>query len=197
MKRLIIVLIFISNAFKVCAQDALFVNNHQSLVYLNPSFAGSNGFVRNQFSYRNQWPNISGTYVTHNNSFDAYINKIKGGISLSVFRDDQARGTLRKDGINIGYAHYINLFDNKLKIIPSLQIGYYSQALDKGRLNFGDPINMRSGIIWTSSNTPISRKDYYDISSGILINSRNSFFGVSVFHINQPDEGLIGFSRLP
>jgi len=180
------------------SQDPLFSNAQQSLIYLNPSFAGSNGGIRNQFSYRNQWPNLSANYLTYLNSFDAYLPKIKGGISVSAMLDDQAHGTLQTNVLSMGYAQHLSFFDGNLKIIPSLQATYFRIAIDKTKLNFGDPINLRfndSGTIITA--VPSQSISNFDCSSGLLINYKNFYFGASAFHINQPDQGLMGTSKLP
>lgn len=180
------------------AQDPIFYNTNQSLVYLNPSFAGSNGFIRNQTAYRNQWPNLSGTYVTVSNSFDAYIKPIRGGIAVNYMNDDQNRGTVKNNVFSISYAQYFSLLENKLKIIPSVQFGYFSRHLDIQRLNFYDPIDPRNGIVWNNTtDTIVSTKGNFDFSSGLLVNYKDFYFGAAVLHINQPDEGFLGVSRLP
>ena len=188
------ILIF-SNGF---SQDPLFTNTSQSLMYLNPSFAGSNGGIRNQFSYRNQWPNLSGTFFTYLNSFDAYIKPIKGGVSFSAMMDNQARGTLITSGLGIAYAQHLSFLDGKLKIIPSIQGSYFRVSLDKTKLNFGDPINSRRGFVWSQpTQAPSQTKSNFDFSTGLLANYKNFYLGTSVFHINEPDEGLLGTSKLP
>lgn len=181
------------------SQDPLFTNTSQSLVNLNPSFAGSNGEIRNQLSYRNQWPNLSGTYVTYLNCFDAYIKPLKGAIAVSVLHDDASRGLLKTDVLNLVYAQHFSLFDGKLKIIPSLQASYFRLTLDKTKLNFGDPIDPRRGFVFNAQPTPVpsQTKSNFDFSSGLLANYKNFYLGTSVFHINQPDEGLLGTSKLP
>lgn len=189
----IVLLVSLSNF----AQDANFVNTNQSLIYLNPSFAGSNGFIRNQFSYRNQWPNLSGTYVTYLNSFDMYVKRIKGGFALSAFLDDQAYGTIRTEVVSLSYAQHLSLMDGKLKIIPSVQGAFRAKKLDRSKLMFGDYLEPRRGFIWTQPQTPSSQRNCFDLSSGLLVNYKNFYFGSSVFHINQPDEGLLGASKLP
>ena len=50
--KLIVLLFALAFIERVRAQDAYFSNTSQSLLRLNPSFAGSNGGVRNQLSYR-------------------------------------------------------------------------------------------------------------------------------------------------
>ncbi|MCW3075814.1 MAG: hypothetical protein JWO32_423 [Bacteroidetes bacterium] len=86
------------------AQDPLFTSTQQSLAYLNPSFTGSNGIIRNQAAFRNQWPQLSGSYVTFLNSTDVYLKRIKGGLAFTYLHDDQARGTLTTDVYSLAYA---------------------------------------------------------------------------------------------
>lgn len=183
---------------KSFSQDPLFFNAQQSLVYLNPSFAGTNGGLRNQFAYRAQWPNLSRMLLTYQNSFDAYLPKIKAGIFVSALHDDQAHGTLTTDVLSLGYAQHLSFLDGALKIIPSVQASYFKLTLDKTKLNFGDPINARFSQYWTSFfGPPIQSKSNFDLNSGLLINYKNFYFGTSCFHINQPDQGLLGVSKLP
>ncbi len=197
-KRIIfsaIVLLVSLNGF---SQDPLFANTQQSLVYLNPSFAGSNGFIRNQFAYRNQWPELSGNYVTYLNSFDMYLKPLKGGFHFSSVHDDQAHGTLMTDVFSLGYAQHFSFNDGKLKIIPSLQTSFGVKRLDRSKLTFGENIDPRRGFVWNEPTAaPSARKTYFDLSSGLLVNYKHFYFGATAFHINQPDEGLSGASKLP
>jgi hypothetical protein len=78
--------LFIIISFQANAQDPVYTNTQQSLVALNPSFAGSNGLFRFQSTTRSQWFNLSGSYLTYYNSVDAYIKPIKGGIALTYKR---------------------------------------------------------------------------------------------------------------
>ena len=196
--RKIYFLYFVALVFaKGFSQDPLFTNTSQSLMYLNPSFAGSNGGIRNQFSYRLQWPLYERTYTTYLNSFDAYIKSINGAVSVSVLRDDALQGQLKTDAINAVYAQYFSLFDGKLKVIPSLQVSYLRLTYDQTK-DFRGDINPRFVERWIPrSISPSQRKSNYDISSGLLINYKNLYLGTSVFHINQPDQGLVGKSKLP
>jgi len=191
----IILTVFVLNT---TAQDPLFTNTQQSLLYLNPSFAGSNGGIRTQSIYRNQCPNLSSPYVTFYNGFDMYLKKLKGGFGLTYQRDDQAKGTLITDRIDLTYAQHFSLLEGKLKITPSIQATYMHLSLDKTKLNYGDMINERYGIVWnTNSAIPSQSKKNIDFSSGLLINFKNFYFGTSIFHFNQPDIGLLGSFKLP
>ena len=194
--KIVLILFFITTLFY--AQDPIFYNTNSSLLFLNPSYAGSNGGFRLQNNYRNQWPNLSGNYITYGTSADCYLKKIKGGIGLSILHDDQARGTLKNTNYNFIYAQHLKIND-KLLIIPSVEFSYINYFLDKNKLSFGSQINPRSGVVWVNTtNNPVLVKTNYDISGGFLLQYNNLFsFGFTTHHINQPDIGLVGYSKLP
>ena len=192
------IILFIILELKIFAQDPIFTNTNQSLIHLNPSFAGSNGFLRYQSNTRSQWYNLSGSYLTYYNSVDVYIKPTNGGMALTYTRDDQAKGTLITDRLDLTYAQHFNLFEKKLKIIPSLQISCFQKALDNSKLNFGDQIDPRRGFAWSQTpSTSVVKKINMDLSAGLIINYKHFYIGTSVFHITQPDEGVLGPSRLP
>jgi type IX secretion system PorP/SprF family membrane protein len=204
MKKFIFPLFFSLISAKAIGQDAFFTSTNQSLLYQNPSFAGTNGFIRNQTLYRNQWPNLSyPNFVTFLNSFDAYVNPMKAGMGLTAVVDDYAAGTLKTTWLSYVYAQHISFKGSGLKLIPSLQITYFQETLDKSKLNFGDAMNPRYNIYWTFSNSiwgpslPSSSKKNIGFSSGLLALYKNFTLGISAFNFNQPDIGLYGVSQLP
>lgn len=181
---------------KVFSQDPIFYNTNQSLVYLNPSFAGTNGLIRNQFLYRNQWPTLSANYITYYNGTDAYIKKTKSGLSFIYLHDDINDGLFKRDEFHLAYAQHIGMFDGKGKLIPSVQFGYFIKTLDQSKLNFGDMIESGHDLYWENLILP-RRKTNFDFSAGLLFNYKHLYIGFSAFHINQPDQGFLGVSKLP
>ena len=127
-----------------------------------------------------------------------YLKKLKGGLGLTYLRDDQANGTLVTDRIDLTYSQHFSLMEGKLKISPSLQATYFQKTLDNTKLTFGSDIDPRRGFSWVQNEAVANQtKRNIDFSSGILLNYKHFYFGTSVFHINQPDEGLLGSSKLP
>ena len=67
LKRVVLILtVLFSLSFSenVFAQDPEFTQFYANPLYLNPAFAGTARSPRINLNYRNQWPGLSGTYVT-------------------------------------------------------------------------------------------------------------------------------------
>lgn len=179
------------------AQDPQFTQFYANPLYLNPAFAGSNYCPRICLNYRNQWPNLSGTYVTYSMSYDRYIKAMAGGIGVLVTTDDQARGTLKTTTASFIYSYNIRL-SRTLSINAALQATYFQKTLDRTKLSFGDMIDPRRGFVWnTNEIVPSQTKRNADFSAGILAFSKHYYFGFAANHLTQPDEGLLGVSKLP
>jgi type IX secretion system PorP/SprF family membrane protein len=197
-KRILLLLaLFIVIFSEVKAQDPQFTQFYANPLYLNPAFAGTARCPRICMNYRNQWPNLSGTYVTYSGSFDMHVNALAGGIGLLVNTDDQARGTLRTNNFSLLYSYHAAI-TREFSIKFGIQGTYLQKSLDVKRLNFGDMIDARRGFVWnTAEAIPSQNKRNVDFAAGLLGYSRNYFFGFAAHHINQPDEGLLGTSKLP
>ena len=57
----------------VMAQDPEFTQFYANQLYLNPAFAGSARCPRLCLNYRNQWPALTGTFITYSASYDQQI----------------------------------------------------------------------------------------------------------------------------
>ena len=74
------------------AQDPEFSQFYANPLYLNPAFAGSNNCPRVALNYRNQWPGLSGSFVTQSVSYDQRLGYNKGaGIGFLVTNDEAAK----------------------------------------------------------------------------------------------------------
>jgi type IX secretion system PorP/SprF family membrane protein len=179
------------------AQDPQFTQFYANPLYLNPAFAGTARCPRICMNYRNQWPNLSGTYVTYSASYDQHIDAISGGLGLIVTQDDQAHGTLKTTNVNLIYSYLLPV-TREFSIKFGLQAGFFQKALDKSKLNFGDMIDARRGFVWNTNEViPSTNKSNLDFGGGILGYSKRYFIGAAFHHITQPDEGLQGPSKLP
>jgi type IX secretion system PorP/SprF family membrane protein len=179
------------------AQDPQFTQFYANPLYLNPAFAGTARCPRICMNYRNQWPNLSGTYVTYSASYDQHIDAISGGLGIIVTQDDQAHGTLKTTNVNLIYSYLLPV-TREFSIKFGLQAGFFQKSLDKSKLNFGDMIDARRGFVWNTNEViPSTNKSNLDFGGGILGYSKRYFIGAAFHHITQPDEGLQGTSKLP
>jgi type IX secretion system PorP/SprF family membrane protein len=175
------------------AQDQSLLNANQSLLQTNPSFAGSNGSIRDQFVYRSLWPSMAGANRTYYNGFDAYVKKLHGGVALSGKMTDVGMGLFQYSDLNVIYAPTFECKESGIKVIPSIQLSYLQNAVDYSRLSFGP-----GSILWNASGEiPRSKREAFDAGAGLLVNYKNLYVGGSVFHVNQPDIGLFGPGKLP
>jgi hypothetical protein len=160
---------------KTFSQDPLFANSANSLVDLNPSFAGSNKLARNQFYYRRSVPASPYKYDFFYNCADLYLKSIHGGLAFAI-QSNQYAHVLTRHNYSFSYAQHIPILNNKIRIIPSLRVGY--------------GINYTTLPVWdlysTSSRHVVRRATYYDLGSGILFVYKNLFAGTTAYHLNEP-----------
>ncbi|HEX8517187.1 MAG TPA: type IX secretion system membrane protein PorP/SprF [Bacteroidia bacterium] len=202
MKKLYTLLMFtccMSTLTTVMAQDPVFTQFYANPLYLNPAFAGSNVCPRICINYRNQWPGITGTYVTTSASFDRFVYRIKSGIGVLVTNDQAGQGTLKTTNVS-GIYSYQWRPTRKLSINVGFKATYGQKSLDWSKLTFGDQIDDKRGFVYNSNEMPgVSSKSFVDFSAGFVAFTKHFYGGFAADHLTQPDESLLsgGQSRLP
>lgn len=196
LRLLTLALVVCANFF---AQDPTFTQFYSNPVYLNPALSGSSGCPRVALNYRNQWPQLTGNYVTYAASYDSYFKNISGGVGLVALHDQQGQGTIQTSMIGASYSYYLKV-NRKFRLMFGGQAAYYQKYLDWSQLTFGDMIDPRRGFIYQTGDVPRGdgRRGFFDVSAGLVGFSKNFYFGAAFHHLNRPDESMIlGQSRLP
>ncbi len=203
MKRLIVAagvtfLLTLGFTNESVAQDPEFTQFYANPLYLNPAFAGTARCPRLVMNYRNQWPALTGTYVTTSASYDQHIETIQGGVGLLVTRDQAGEGTLKTTSVS-GIYSYQQAISRKFSLKAAFQATYFQKSLDWSKLTFGDMIDARKGFIYETQDIPRGGNvNNVDFSAGILGFSEKLFFGFAAHHLTEPNESLVvGTSRLP
>jgi type IX secretion system PorP/SprF family membrane protein len=182
------------------AQDPEFTQFYANPLYLNPAFAGTAKCPRAVLNYRNQWPAISGTFVTYSASYDQHIDILTGGIGVLITEDRAGEGTLNTLNASFIYSKNINV-TKEFSLRFAGQGTYMQKRLDWNRLTFGDQIDPRRGFVWeTNEPRGVNSVTNVDFSFGALGFSRKYFFGFAAHHLTQPNESLLnppGASPLP
>ena len=179
-------------------QDPQFTQFYANPLYLNPAFAGSHGCPRFSLNYRNEWPSLTGNYVTYSASYDQYFSNISGGIGVIGMHDQQGQGTIYTSMIGLIYSYHLKV-NRKFSMLFGARAAMFNKFLDWDKLTFGDMIDPRKGFIYETGDVPrAGSKYFFDASAGFVGYSKNFFFGGAVHHLNKPNESMIeGTSKLP
>jgi len=186
-------------SFHSMAQDPTFTQFYSNPVYLNPALAGSSGCPRIALNYRNQWPQLTGNYITYAAAYDTYAKNLSGGVGIMAMHDQQGQGTIQTSMIAGTYSYYLKV-NRIFRIMFGGQAAYFQKYLDWSKLTFGDMIDPRRGFIYQTGDVPRGNGShgFFDVSAGMVGFTKNFYFGVAAHHLNRPDESMIlGDSRLP
>ncbi|MCX6231745.1 MAG: type IX secretion system membrane protein PorP/SprF [Bacteroidetes bacterium] len=199
LKKLIFCIITLVFASKLTvAQDPAFSQFYANPLYLNPAFAGSAVCPRIIMNYRDQWPSISGTFVTYNASYDQHIDKLSGGIGILVNADRAGEGTISTSSFSGIYSYRLEV-SRTFSIKAALQATYVDRRIAWEKLTFGDQIDPKYGFVnQTRQPEPgNTSKNYMDFSTGIIGYTETFYAGVAISHLTQPEEGIITIHKLP
>lgn len=197
MKKILALAFVLALTASLFAQDPFFSHQNYGLSLINPAYAGAAGCARAEMGYRTQW---RGTYQTFNAAYDQRF--AVGGASFNYSRD-VAGHAIFTDRFDLNYAYGFGLLPDdegkpRITVQPGVQVSYYRKAVDWGQLMFGDQIDPRHGVVYPSSQIPSGgARNCFDVSAGLLAYSKRILFGFSTYHLTQPDEGIVGTSRLP
>src|SRR5690606_16491476 len=182
----------------VQGQDPQFTQFYANPLYLNPAFAGTARCPRVVLNYRNQWPALTGTFVTTSASYDQHVDGVMGGLGLLVTNDQAGKGTLNTTTVS-GIYSYQQAISRKFSLKVGFQATYFQKSLDWSKLTFGDQIDPRRGFIYNTQDVPRGGSvGNADFSAGVLGYSDVFFVGFAAHHLTQPNESLIvGTSKLP
>ena len=198
LKRILIVCLLCFTAGSAYSQDPQFTQFYANPIYLNPAFAGSHGCPRFALNYRNEWPSLTGNYVTYSMSYDQYFKNISGGIGIIGLHDQQGQGTIYTSSLGLDYSYHLKV-NRKFSMLFGVKAQMTNKFLDWDKLTFGDMIDPRRGFIYATGDVPRGgSRFFFDASAGFVGFSKHFFFGGAVHHLNMPNESMIiGESRLP
>lgn len=198
MKKIITAVSFLFIIGTVSAQDPTFTQFYANPLYLNPALAGSNNCGRIASNYRNEWPQLTGNYITYSASYDQYFKNISGGFGILATHDQQGQGTIKTTMLGLIYSYHATL-TRKWKLLFGVRAAWYQKSLDWDKLTFGDMIDPRRGFIYATGDVPRGgTRGFFDASAGAVIYNKNFFAGAAMHHLNRPNESMIiGDSKLP
>jgi type IX secretion system PorP/SprF family membrane protein len=201
MKRLFTLVLFgLGIAAKVQGQDPEFSQFYANPLYLNPAMAGTAGGPRFAINFRDQWPSVSGAFVTYSASYDEHFDGLGGGIGAQVWHDQAGDGKLSTTYFSGIYSYHLTIKDQArdyFVIKAGLQAGAFQRTIDFSQLRFGDQIDPKLGFIYQTQEK-LPSKDVYstglipDFGAGVLAFSPKFYAGFAVAHIIEPAQSFFG-----
>ncbi|MBB3699894.1 PorP/SprF family type IX secretion system membrane protein [Flammeovirga yaeyamensis] len=193
MTRQLLILLSLNFAFFIGtttkAQDAHLSQYYAAPLYLNPALVGTAGDGRVNMNYRNQWVGVPSNYSTFMASFDTPIPKKNIGLGVTLHQDvvgTNSGSIMDRFVMNFSGGYNLKL-NKKYTLSFGLQLGFEQSSLGFYKLLFGDQID-DDGITGDPTKDRVDREShiYPDISSGALLYGKDFWFGLSVYHMNQP-----------
>jgi type IX secretion system PorP/SprF family membrane protein len=195
-RRLTYLLSFLSLNLALLAQHYQFSQFYAAQTYLNPAFTGANACSRLAINYRDQWSSIPGTFTSYQVSFDHFVKSANSGIGVLFFGDKAGSGNLKTTQFNLLYAYQLQ-FNRKVAARVGFSMGGVQRSIDYNALIFGDQI-ARGGASGSVENLADIKTIYFDAGLGGLVYTSDSWLGVSLGHINRPNQSLMeSESKLP
>lgn len=166
----------------VHAQDPVQSNFYANLLRLNPALAGIEGVSRLSIGYRNQWPNSGSSYVTYQANYDQFVEKLHGGVGISIMNDRQGSGVFNSNSIDLIYNYQFRA-TRKLSFSGGIQAGVGQRGFDGSSLLFASMIrnNNPGGDLFENYSI-----FFPDFATGFHATYMNLYGGASIHHLIEP-----------
>lgn len=189
------------------AQDVANTQAYSNPIFLNPALMGANSDIRVIGNYRNQWAAIGGGYTSYSVTamYPLFINNGKGGkLDIGFSGMNSSAGQYNTLNLTLAVNYGLDLGANNhlcLSFIGGFlqnslvtNLTYDNQYVN-GTYNSSNPSN--EPVVNQSANNG-------DIGFGLLWfmnpsreNAKiNAFMGVSGYHLNQPNQTLLGANSI-
>jgi type IX secretion system PorP/SprF family membrane protein len=189
-------LVFTSQLF---AQKVQFSQFYAAPLVLSPAYTGLIDGSRVVLNYRDQWPNIPGTFTTYSFSYDQYFDRLKSGMGLLIVRDQAGTGNLSLTDIGLLYSYDLKI-NRYWHVRPGLKFKYGQRGIEIAKLIFGDQLTMDGPPTQTSidASSFLPKTGYLDVDAGVLAYHNRYWGGLTVAHLLRPNQSLVNIdSRLP
>ena len=188
MKKLLYIFVFAS-FFKAFSQDPIHTQFFMVPETLSSSFTGAKQSTRAGIIHRTQWPGLNFSINTQFAFLDNWFEEVKSGIGISILNHKETTTRYNFTQVNLNYAYHFPISD-EWNVRPSISVGYGTKDFGFQNLVLEDQINIFSGIINVNSIDPINLNEtvrFLDFSTSVLLNSENSWVGLTVKHLNKPN----------
>ena len=187
--KIIVFVFFVTNSY---SQDPIFTQFFMVPETLNAGFTGAKASTNAGIIHRTQWPGIDFSINTQYAYINNWFEEINSGLGISILNHKETKTRYNFTQANINYCYAIQLNDDWY-FRPSITLGFGTKDFGFNNLLLEDQVNIYQGIINTTSIDPIQLNDqinFFDFSTAFLISNENSWFGLSLRHLNKPKISL-------
>jgi len=197
--RKLILLLVLSGMLSVSmpGQDPIFSQFYAAPLQTNPAFAGVTDGPRISLNYRNQWPNWPNAYITYSATYEQPVDALSSGFGLRILSDEAGDGIYRTNQIAGTYSYEVAA-SRDLFFKIGFEVGVFQQRIAWYQLIFGDQLdpingfNTENGVPFTEEQRPPNESvSSLDIGTGLLVFYNNFYGGISVKHLNRPNENVL------
>jgi len=139
--------------------------------------------------YRNQWPELPGTFVTYSFSYDHFFENFNSGVGILLLNDVAGTGDLSLTNVGVQYSYDITVSEI-LHIRPGIHFNYTQQGIDYFKLTWNDELASGGTTGGTIEQPGEDRKSDVDFSASLLGYTERYWLGFGVDHMLRPDYGL-------
>ncbi len=194
-KYLLILLLIFSFHFRIECQDSYFSQFFNSILYLNPAYAGSAHQPRISVAYRNQMPALGSPWVSYNASYDMPVKVLQGGVGVNVLNDAQGPA-LNRLSIDVMYSYFLEV-SSLLTVNAGFQASYSHRFLRGSELILPDQVSAYGFQGNSRESIGNTNKGYPDFAVGFVAFTQNAYAGVSMHHLTRPDMSMFKTSGEP
>ncbi|MEO8588365.1 MAG: type IX secretion system membrane protein PorP/SprF [Flavobacteriales bacterium] len=182
---------------RAIAQDPQFSQFYAAPQYLNPALTGNTHQDRIALNYRLQWPGIKPGYETYMAAYDHRFSTVNAGMGVMVMHDQAGTSGLSFTTVGMSYSYEARI-NYKRAVRAGLRIGYTMRGVDPSGYLFADQV-IRDNAAVTLEPNMVERINYLDIATGGMYYSEKFWAGISVNHLNTPNQSLMidGSAQLP
>jgi type IX secretion system PorP/SprF family membrane protein len=186
-------------AFSACAQDVYFSQPFATRLHTNPAFAGLVDDYSVTLSYRNQFPTLSGSFVSTQAAGDWRLNSPGQHHAMGLLINQDRTGGVGYTRLEIGglYAYHTRLREG-LALSGGMRLGYGRQRVGYDNFVFGDQIREDGTVAGpTAESMNYPPVNYLTIGTGAVVYTEQFWLSLAGQHLNQPDLGFQKQSQLP
>ncbi len=183
-KHLLHIVICFGINSQIWTQDIQFSQFYATPTYTNPAFTGNTAGTRFAAIYRAQWVAFAGSFRSYNFSVDHNFMDKNSGLGFIFTKDKSGSVDLNFTKAEATYAYMIPI-NRVLHARLGLGVAYATRALDQSKVILPSQIANNS-----SANVGFQSSSYFDASFGGLLYAKKWWAGISLGHINRPQQDL-------